>query len=197
MAVAFMLAQNYGIPRVMSSFDYRDFDQGPPQDGQGRIISPAIQADNTCGNGWVCEHRWRQIYNMIGFRNAAAGTNVNNWWDNGSNQIAFCRGNAAFVAFNGDQYDMKVTLRSCLPPGRYCDVISGALHNGRCTGKVVNVESNGNMYVEILKSEEDGVLAIHKNVSTCLVIISFTSNAISECIVWIKRFFREVSLCRK
>lgn len=166
-----MLAQNYGIPRVMSSFDYQDFDQGPPQDDQGRIVSPAIHADNTCGNGWVCEHRWRQIYNMIGFRNAANGTNVNNWWDNGSNQIAFCRGNAGFVAFNGDQYDMKVTIRSCLPAGRYCDVISGDLQNGRCTGKVVNVESNGNMYVEILKSEQDGVLAIHKDVSTCFTIV--------------------------
>ncbi|XP_078052959.1 alpha-amylase [Augochlora pura] len=162
MAVAFMLAHQYGIPRVMSSFDFRDFDRGPPQDNQGQILSPVIRG-NTCSNGWVCEHRWRQIYNMIRFRNAVKGTGVNNWWDNGSNQIAFCRGNAGFVAFNGDNGDLRQTLRSCMPPGRYCDVISGNLENGRCTGKVVTVENNGNMYVEILKNEDDGVLAIHRN----------------------------------
>ncbi|XP_076642624.1 alpha-amylase [Halictus rubicundus] len=163
MAVAFMLAHEYGIPKVMSSFDFRDFDVGPPQDNQGHIISPVINRDNTCGNGWVCEHRWRQIYNMIRFRVAVNGTGVSNWWDNGSNQIAFCRGNAGFVAFNGDQSDMRQTLKSCMPKGKYCDVISGNLENGRCTGKVVTVESNGNMYVEILKNEDDGVLAIHRN----------------------------------
>ena len=73
MATAFMLAYPYGNPRVMSSFDFSDSDQGPPQDGSGNIVSPSINSDGSCGNGWVCEHRWRQIYNMIGFRNAVAG----------------------------------------------------------------------------------------------------------------------------
>ena len=76
MAVSFMLAYPYGNPRVMSSFDFSDSDQGPPQDGSGNIVSPSINSDGTCGNGWVCEHRWRQIFNMIGFRNAVAGTNI-------------------------------------------------------------------------------------------------------------------------
>ncbi|XP_015436969.1 PREDICTED: alpha-amylase 2-like [Dufourea novaeangliae] len=163
MAVAFMLAHQYGIPKVMSSFDYQNREQGPPHDDQGNIMSPSFHSDKSCGNRWVCEHRWRQIYNMIRFRNVVHGTRVENWWDNGSNQIGFCRGNAGFIAFNGDNWDMKTTIRSCMPPGKYCDVISGNLENGRCTGKVVTVEQNGNMYIEILKSEDDGVLAIHKN----------------------------------
>ncbi|XP_076678897.1 alpha-amylase-like isoform X2 [Andrena cerasifolii] len=163
MAVAFMLSQTYGIPRVMSSFEFQDFNQGPPQDNHGNIVSPVINADNTCGKGWVCEHRWRQIYNMVRFRNAVNGTGVTNWWDNASNQIAFCRGNAGFIAFNGDNYDMKVTLKSCLPPGTYCDVITGNLENGRCTGKSVTVQHNGDMYVEISSHQDDGVLAIHRD----------------------------------
>lgn len=160
-----MLAQNYGIPRVMSSFGFDDFNQGPPQDNRGNIVSPIINPDNTCGAGWICEHRWRQIYNMVRFRNAVNGTAISNWWDNGSNQIAFCRGNAGFIAFNGDQYDMTVTIKGCLPPGAYCDIVSGNLENGKCTGKVVTVQQNGEVYVDILKREEDGFIAIHKNVS--------------------------------
>ncbi|XP_076759059.1 alpha-amylase [Xylocopa sonorina] len=161
MAVAFMLAHPFGTPRVMSSFAFQSKDQAPPQDGNGNLLSPLIRPDNTCGNGWICEHRWRQIYNMVHFRNAVRGTSVNNWWDNGSNQIAFCRGNRGFIAINGDQYDLRTNLNTCLPAGRYCDVISGSLVNGRCTGKVVNVQSNGQAYIEITKGEDDGVLAIH------------------------------------
>lgn len=40
------------------------------------------------------------------------GTGVNDWWDNWDKQIAFCRGNKGFIAFN-DQYnvDLKETLQ--------------------------------------------------------------------------------------
>ncbi|XP_026669761.1 alpha-amylase-like isoform X2 [Ceratina calcarata] len=161
MAVAFMLAHPFGTPRVMSSFDFQSKDQGPPQDGNGNINSPTIKDDNSCGGGWICEHRWRQIYNMVRFRNTVKGTDVNNWWDNGSNQIAFCRGNAGFVAFNADQYDLNTNLKTCLPAGQYCDVISGSLQNGKCTGKTVNVQQNGEARIEIPKGADDGVLAIH------------------------------------
>lgn len=105
---------------------------------------------------------------MVRFRNAVRGTNLRNWWDNGSNQIAYCRGNAGLVAFNADNRDMRVTVKSSLPAGTYCDVISGNLENGRCTGKTVTVQPNGNVYLEILRDEADGVLAIHKNVSSYL-----------------------------
>jgi hypothetical protein len=73
MAVAFMLAWPYGYPRVMSSFFFDDPNQGPPQDSNENILSPTINSDGTCGNGWVCEHRWRQISNMVQFMNVVAG----------------------------------------------------------------------------------------------------------------------------
>ncbi|KRT80828.1 hypothetical protein AMK59_6017, partial [Oryctes borbonicus] len=138
MAVAFMLAHPYGSTRVMSSFAFDNTDAGPPADGAGNIISPGINDDESCSNGWVCEHRWRQIYNMVGFRNAVQGTTLNDWWDNGAQQIAFCRGGAGFVAFtNGGS--IAQTMETCLPSGTYCDVISGSLENGSCTGKTVTV----------------------------------------------------------
>ncbi|KDR10404.1 alpha-amylase 1-like [Zootermopsis nevadensis] len=161
MAVSFMLSWPYGYPRVMSSYYFDTHDQGPPQDSDQNILSPTISADGTCGNGWVCEHRWRQIYNMVAFRNVVKGTPVTNWWDNGSQQIAYSRGNLGFVAFN-DQYntDLKQTIQTSLPAGTYCDIISGEKQGSSCTGKSVTVDTDGKAYVEILYSEEDGVLAI-------------------------------------
>jgi alpha-amylase len=73
MAVAFMLAYPYGDPCMMSSFSFENRDQGPPQDVNDNILSPTINSDGTCGNGWVCEHRWRQISNMVEFSNDVSG----------------------------------------------------------------------------------------------------------------------------
>jgi hypothetical protein len=73
MAVAFMLAYPYGYPRVMSSFFFDNRDQSPPNNGSEDILSPTINSDGTCGDGWVCEHRWRQIFNMVEFRNVVEG----------------------------------------------------------------------------------------------------------------------------
>ena len=62
-------------------------------------------------------------------------------------------------------------LQTCLPAGTYCDVISGSKSNGVCTGKTVNVGSDGTAYIEILQHEEDGVLAIHAEVRTASGLI--------------------------
>nr|XP_027210305.1 alpha-amylase A-like [Penaeus vannamei] len=172
MANAFMLAWPYGFTRVMSSYhwdqkwdDGRDTNDwmGPPHDANFSITSPIINADNSCGGGWVCEHRWRQIYNMVEFRNVAHGTDMNDWWDNGSNQIAFSRGNRGFVAINNDEYDLKQTLQTRLPAGTYCDVISGSKQGESCTGKTLTVGPDGRAYVEVLTTAYDGVIAIHIN----------------------------------
>lgn len=173
MAVAFMLAHTYGIPRVMSSFSFTEFNTGPPADKNENIISPDIRADNTCGNGWICEHRWREIYNMVKFRNAVKGTNIESWWDNGNYQISFCRGNIGFFAINLEKHDLNRVLRVCLPAGVYCDVISGDLNNGHCTGKKVHVNQNGEAHIEIKHDEFDGILAIQRNVSKHLFLLSF------------------------
>ncbi|KAK4876351.1 hypothetical protein RN001_012773 [Aquatica leii] len=164
MATAFMLAYPYGITRIMSSYDFEDRNQGPPQNELGNILSPIINPDDTCDDGWVCEHRWRQIYNMIGFKNVVLNTGLNDWWSNGDRQIAFCRGRKGFVAFTNSG-DLKQTLQTCLTPGVYCDVISGNLSKDEksCTGKTIHVGADGKGLIEIKADEEDGVLAIHEN----------------------------------
>lgn len=99
---------------------------------------------------------------MAGFRNAVEGTDLQNWWSNGDQQIAFCRGNKGFIAFTLGG-DINQSLQTCLPEGTYCDVISGELSGGSCTGKTVTVGSDGYGYISLGDSEDDGVLAIHVN----------------------------------
>lgn len=137
---------------------------GPPADVNGTIITPSINATTQqCDDGWVCEHRWLPIRNMIRFRNVAATAPVSSWWDNGSNQIAFCRGTRGFVAFNNEPDELKQKLFTCLPSGIYCDAITGELRNGKCSGAIVQVDENGE--ADISLTSDIGVLAIHVGVN--------------------------------
>ncbi|MEQ2186928.1 hypothetical protein GOODEAATRI_033829, partial [Goodea atripinnis] len=68
MAVGYMLAHPYGVARIMSSYRWnRNFVNGkndwmgPPSNTNGSTKSVPVYPDQTCGDGWVCEHRWRQI----------------------------------------------------------------------------------------------------------------------------------------
>ncbi|XP_012219815.1 alpha-amylase 2 [Linepithema humile] len=159
MAIAFMQANLYGHTRIMSSFAFEDPSQGPPADADGNTISPEI-VDGMCVNGWVCEHRWPQIYHMVQFRNIVKNESLDNWWSNGNNQIAFSRGAKGFVAFNING-DLHERLQTGLPAGTYCDVITGSVVNCKCSGKSVVVNDDGTADIEILANEPEGVLAIH------------------------------------
>ncbi|KAG5345659.1 AMY1 amylase, partial [Acromyrmex charruanus] len=167
MAAAFMLAYPYGHPRIMSSFAFTDPNQGPPADSYGNIISPKI-VNGECVNGWVCEHRWPQIYRMVQFRNLVNGENVHNWWSNGKNQIAFSRGAKGFIAFNVEgSSNLLKKLQTGLPAGTYCDIITGEVINGRskCSGKSVQVGNDSTALIEIPSNGTEGVLALHILVS--------------------------------
>nr|KAG5697641.1 hypothetical protein BaRGS_011190 [Batillaria attramentaria] len=151
MATAFMLAWPYGVARVMSSYNFTDATQvnmGPPSTNEvtDRVV---INGDGGCDGGWVCEHRWRQVYNMVAFRNVAGSEPVANWWTGADYQIAFSRGNRTFIAFNLESFDFKATLQTGLPAGWYCDVISGHLDNDKCTGATVIVREDGTAKVSI------------------------------------------------
>lgn len=97
---------------------------------------------------------------MARFKNIAGFEPVANWWDNGSNQIAFSRGNKAFLAINNEAYTMDVTLQTGLPAGNYCDIISGNKINNACTGKTITVGGDGRARFNI-PNNDDPVAAIH------------------------------------
>nr|WP_217698398.1 alpha-amylase family protein [Peterkaempfera griseoplana] len=135
LANVYMLAWPYGSPNVYSGYEFSDNDSGPPNGG----------TVNACySDGWKCQHRWQQIANMVGFRNATAGTAVTNWWANGNNAIAFGRGSKGYVAINHEGGSISQTFQTSLPAGSYCDVQHGdPSSGGGCTGPKYTVNSSG------------------------------------------------------
>lgn len=162
MATAFMLAHTYGLPRLMSSYEFQSDDQGPPADANHNIVGRTINAEEQCLSPWVCEHRWKPIAAMINFRNVVSNSTIGNWADNGQNQMAFCRGNLGFIAFNNElSLNFKSVLQVCVPPGTYCDIISGKKLNGDCTGDQISVDMNGKAEIVIPYEKEVPMVAFH------------------------------------
>nr|AAB60935.1 amylase [Aedes aegypti] len=156
-AVAFTLATDYGIARVMSSYNFSDPDQGPPQDTVQVIRSPGFAVNNSCSTGWVCEHRWPEIRKMIQFKNFVAGSSLDHIQAT-QNTFAFCRGEKGFIVFNNSENTITQQYHTCLPQGQYCDIISGEVSQSTCTGTVVNVDANGDAEITLPKNS---VVAIY------------------------------------
>ncbi|MDX2395689.1 MULTISPECIES: carbohydrate-binding module family 20 domain-containing protein [unclassified Streptomyces] len=146
LANVFMLAWPYGSPDVHSGYEWSDKDAGPPNGG----------TVNACyADGWKCQHAWREISSMVGFRNAARGQSVTDWWDNGGDQIAFGRGAKAYVAINHEGSALARTFQTSLPAGDYCDVQSG---------RAVTVDGSGRFTATLGAGT---ALALHVNARTC------------------------------
>ncbi|SHE80516.1 alpha-amylase [Microbulbifer donghaiensis] len=136
MAHVFTLGWPYGYPKIMSSYDWSDHDQGPPAQGA-----------SSCGNGWLCEHRSRPIANMVGFRNnTAAYWGVTDYWDNGNHQMAWGRGGLGFVVLNMEGSNLNRSFQTGMPAGTYCDIIHGDFDYsaGTCSGPTITVDGSGN-----------------------------------------------------
>lgn len=146
LANVFMLAWPYGAPDVHSGYEFSDRDAGPPNGGTVK----ACYSD-----GWKCQHAWREISGMVAFRNTARGQAVTNWWDNGGNQIAFGRGDKAYVAINHEGSGLTRTFQTSLPAGDYCDVQSG---------RRVSVDSSGRFTATL---GHNTAVALHVGARSC------------------------------
>ncbi|MEU9028271.1 carbohydrate-binding module family 20 domain-containing protein [Streptomyces sp. NPDC048383] len=146
LANVFMLAWPYGSPDVHSGYEWSDKDAGPPNGGTVK---------SCYSDGWKCQHAWREISSMVGFRNAARGQSVTNWWDDGGDRIAFGRGAKAYVAINHEASALTRTFQTSLPAGDYCDVQSG---------RPVAVNGSGQFTATLAAGT---ALALHVNARTC------------------------------
>jgi alpha-amylase len=182
LANAFMLAWPYGYPSLMSSYAFTNADQGPPSDASGNTRGPWATGTLNCGGEWVCEHRRRAIGNMVTFHNVTqAAFSVSNWWSNGTNQIAFSRGNLGFVAINKEGGALTRTFTTGLPAGTYCDVIHGDAANGTCSGPTITVNAAGQATFTVAAMD---AVAIHVNATvtgtpppTTQIPVAFEVNA--------------------
>ena len=154
LANVWMLAQPYGYPSILSSYAFDcplGNSMGPPSDAAGNtndVVCAARLETATVGQ-WVCEHRDPYLRNMVRFRKFVAGTNINHWWDNGGNAIAFARGDKGFVAINAEASPVSATVASGLAPGTYCDLITGGLSGGSCAGTTVVVNNAGSIVLDL------------------------------------------------
>ncbi|MEU8526771.1 carbohydrate-binding module family 20 domain-containing protein [Streptomyces sp. NPDC048629] len=146
LASVFMLAWPYGSPDVHSGYEWSDKDAGAPGGGQ-------VSACYT--GGWKCQHAWREIASMVGFRNAARGQGMTDWWDNGGNAIAFGRGAKAYVAINHEAGALTRTFQTSLPAGTYCDVQRDT---------AVTVNTSGQFTATLAPNT---AVALHANARTC------------------------------
>lgn len=147
-ANVWMLAQPYGYPSILSSFAFdcpSGNSMGPPSDAAGWTlpVACATSLETATIGQWVCEHREAYIRNMVSFRRVVAGTAISHWWDNGANAIAFSRGDRGFVAINRESTAVLATVATGMPPGTYCDLLTGGLAGAACAGTSVVVDAAG------------------------------------------------------
>ena len=151
LAVAFMLAYPYGYPLVMSSYQFVDGDQGPPD-------SSPHDDTGGCGNEWVCEHRRPAITNMVAFRKATDGADVVNWHISDNKVVSFGRGDVGHVVINVSEQTIEIEVPSSLPTGRYCDVIKNGGRGEDCSQAQISV-NDGVMSVSMQPLSVIAILA--------------------------------------
>ncbi|SEG10489.1 alpha-amylase [Thermomonospora echinospora] len=171
LANVFMMGWDYGTPLLMSSFAFTTRDTSPPRTSDGTTK----QVD--CGTGeWVCEHRWSEMADMVGFRNAVAGTTVSktlpqderDWYSDytdgtAGGKVAFSRGNKGYVVINRDQGSgWNRTYKTRLPAGTYCNVINGNYNAQTRTcgnaNNIIQVQADGTFQANVPSMS---ALAIH------------------------------------
>ena len=153
-ANVWVLAQPYGYPSILSSYAFNcpaENSMGPPSDANGWTVAVncASSLETATDGEWVCEHRDPYLRGMVAFRKLVAGSDVNDWWDDGANAIAFSRGNRGFVAISREGVPVDTTITTGMPPGTYCDILTGGLVMGSCVGAALVVDSSNAVHVHL------------------------------------------------
>lgn len=125
LANAFMLAYDYGTPRLLSDYKWDDGynDDGAP--GATVASVPDVDMNKECStnnSAWNCEQRWTSTRGMIAFHNYVGDAEVTDWQDDGGDNIAFSRDDRGFIAINNGKKEKDVTYTTSLADGEYCDV---------------------------------------------------------------------------
>ena len=155
-AQLYMLVWPYGQPRpsvrIMSSYVFNTFDDGPPGVGKDSlrdsVTSPVVCRDTPTespvrdaydqddSKPWVCEHRWKGVSGAIRFRQFTSSEQAHSMWDDGVGHIAFSVGKVGFAAFSrgynwytGQGSNASISLagrNASLPKGCYCNLANEA-----------------------------------------------------------------------
>ncbi len=155
LAYVFMLAWPFGVPKIMSSFNFTEHNDPIP-------TTPVWQ-DGRCtcfdkNSPWVAQHRWNAIANMVLFHNKTKNApGISHVWTNG-NQIAFSRVQqkpkeyvvaVGFVVINATDKPINRRFETGLPVGNYYNLIACHLVSGQMYGPSVTVENYGFATIEV------------------------------------------------
>ena len=137
LAQIFMLTYPFGYPQLYSSYQFKNYDDGPPVDGNLMTL-PMLDKQTKCLAPFLCEHKRNYVNALVNFRNKSdKNFYVSNWWTNGRDQLAFSRGNTGFVLINNSEATINQTFQTGLPAGNYCNLIEG-----NCS-KTISVNQSG------------------------------------------------------
>lgn len=131
LANAFMLADNYGQPRILSDYYFTSSTSNDGAPGATDTSVPAYNLASACAQPatkagqWGCEERWTPMRGMIAFHNYVGDSAVSplqQWQSANANNIAFSRGTKGFIAINNGTGAQAVDYTTSLPDGTYCNV---------------------------------------------------------------------------
>lgn len=132
LAETFLLADDYGLPMILSAYQFTNRDEGPPMDANGRV------ADAECGTEpWTCAHRADHVRAMIAFRGAVGDAPAT---ISEHDRLAIVsRGDLGLVAINPGTADKTVTIPTSLAPASYHDLLGDSGASVEVTGPTVTI----------------------------------------------------------
>ena len=144
----FTLSEPFGIPMLYSGYDYASFDDAAITKGGLNVCNTGttVKARYVTGQ-MICTDRWTPIQGMIRWHKYVAGETKTRPFSDKS-AYGYARGTKGYVLFNSSSANRTITVRSGLPKGTYCDVVSGGkspikLVKGKrtCVGTTVTVDA--------------------------------------------------------
>ncbi len=123
LAQIFMLAWPYGYPQLYSGYQFNDREAGPPLSPNLKTLS-VFDSKNQCRAPWTCEHRLPEIAPMLDFRKQTEKSpQVDQWWSNGRDLLAFSRSTSGFVVINSSQNAITRNFSTSMNSGSYCNIL--------------------------------------------------------------------------
>ncbi len=144
LAQTFLLTWPYGYPSLFTGYSFSDFDKGPPVDESLKTLT-VFDQQGQCQKPWLCAHRLPEVAALVDFRNQTNNAfSATDLWTNGTNMIAFGRASQGFVVINYATTELNQRLKTSLPAGSYCNLMSSEYEvRSRSCKQGFNVDAQG------------------------------------------------------
>lgn len=163
LATAMMLAEGYGQPMLYSGYAFSTFDAGPYQNQHGVAPVECVPGTGPLAeyrpDDWICQHRWPSTLAMIEFRKLVGQSPTVNI-HKAAGVYGFEREGLGYFLANVSKDAYSVKVKTGLPAGEYCDIISGGIGESgdSCVGLGLVVSEDGTLSGQL---QAPAAFAIH------------------------------------